>query len=69
MTVNPFEHQPPVREPGTTRGRDMDVSKPAPPREQSLVAELAGSAMLFGLTLGSTAGVVGLAQLAVRVLS
>ena len=47
----------------------MDMSKPAPPAEQSLVAELAGSAMLFGLALGSTAGVVGLAQLAVRVLS
>ncbi|HVE64384.1 MAG TPA: hypothetical protein VNB94_11365 [Mycobacteriales bacterium] len=39
------------------------------PAEQSLVGELASSAMLFAMALGSTAGVVGLAQLAVRVLS
>ncbi len=39
------------------------------PGEQTLVAELASSAMLFALALGSTAGVVGLAQVAVRVLA
>ena len=46
----------------------MVKSTPSP-AEQSLVSELAGSAMLFAMALGSTAGVVGLAQLAVRVLS
>jgi len=49
---------------------ELDITASAPtPGEQTLVGELASSAMLFGLALGSTAGVVGLAQLAVRVLA
>ncbi|HVF19954.1 MAG TPA: hypothetical protein VNA14_06905 [Mycobacteriales bacterium] len=47
---------------------ELDIPK-SPPGEQTLIGELASSAMLFALALGSTAGVVGLAQLAVRVLA
>lgn len=48
---------------------EMDITTQTTPNEQTLVGELASSAMLFALALGSTAGVVGLAQLAVRVLA
>ena len=48
---------------------ELDIPAKNTPSEQSLVGELASSAMLFALALGSTAGVVGLAQLAVRVLA
>ena len=39
------------------------------PDEPSLVAELRASALLFGLAIGSTAGAVGVTQLALRVLA
>jgi len=49
---------------------ELDITPKAQVQgEQTLVGELASSAMLFALALGSTAGVVGVAQLAVRVLA
>lgn len=47
----------------------MDAPQARAADQQSLAGELKSSALLFGLALLSTAGCVGITQLAVNVLS
>jgi hypothetical protein len=47
----------------------MDAPQVRPADQQTLAGELKSSALLFGLALISTAGCVGITQLAVNVLS